>query len=70
MRWVTRLGLAIVAAERGWPVREFSAPVPLRSRLRSRSSAVAVLAIGLGAALVLGGALALGRRRPSFERSC
>jgi HAD superfamily hydrolase (TIGR01490 family) len=62
-------GLRRVAAERGWPIREFSAPVPLRSRLRSRGSAVAVLAIGLGAALVLGGVLALGRRRPSFERS-
>ena len=58
-------GLRRVAAERGWPVREFTAPVPLRSRLRPH---VPTVAIGVGAVLALGCALALGRRRHSFER--
>ncbi|SHK42790.1 HAD-superfamily subfamily IB hydrolase, TIGR01490 [Pseudonocardia thermophila] len=61
-------GLRRVAVERGWPVRQFVAPVPLRSKLRSRGPAT-VLAIGVGAAIALGGALVLGRRRPSFARS-
>jgi HAD superfamily hydrolase (TIGR01490 family) len=61
-------GLRRVAAERGWPVREFTAPVPLRTRLRPHAPA-AVLAIGVGAALAVGGALVRGRRRHSFERS-
>ncbi|MDN5861037.1 MAG: HAD-IB family hydrolase [Pseudonocardia sp.] len=56
-----------VAAQRHWPVWQFNAPVPLRSRLRP-DAATAVLAIGMGAALV-GGVLALGRRRHSLEQS-
>jgi HAD superfamily hydrolase (TIGR01490 family) len=52
------------AAEHGWPVRTFSRPVPLRSRLRP-SPAVTGTAVGVSAAAVAGIAwYAAKRRRP------
>jgi HAD superfamily hydrolase (TIGR01490 family) len=48
-------GLRALAAERGWPVLEFSKPVSLRSRFQTPSgAAVAVTAIGLGAIATAG----------------
>ena len=51
------------AAERGWPVREFQHPVPLRQRLRDkRAVPVAAAAVGVGVGLAVGIAW-YGRRR-------
>jgi HAD superfamily hydrolase (TIGR01490 family) len=50
------------AAEQGWPIRTFSRPVPLRSRLRP-SPAVTGTAVGVGAAVVVGIAWYAARRR-------
>ncbi len=51
------------AAERGWPVREFRHPVPLRQRLRARRTVpVAAAAVGVGVGLAIGVAW-YGRRR-------
>ncbi len=57
------------ATEHGWPVRTFSRPVPLRSRLRP-SPAVTGTAVGVGAAAVAGIAwYAARRRRPGLPAS-
>jgi hypothetical protein len=51
------------AADRGWPVREFRHPVPLRQRLRDkRAVPVAAAAVGVGVGLAVGIAW-YGRRR-------
>jgi HAD superfamily hydrolase (TIGR01490 family) len=50
-----------VAQERGWPVRSFVAPVRLRSRIRP--VAPVVVAVGVGAAALVGVGIAAGRRR-------
>ena len=48
-------GLRLLAAERGWPVLEFTKPVSLRSRFHTPSgTAVAVTAIGIGAIATAG----------------
>jgi HAD superfamily hydrolase (TIGR01490 family) len=48
-------GLRALAAERGWPVLEFTKPVSLRSRFPTPSgTAVAVTAIGIGAIATAG----------------
>ncbi|MBP2340327.1 HAD superfamily hydrolase (TIGR01490 family) [Saccharothrix coeruleofusca] len=53
-----------VAAQRGWPVLTFSDPVSLRARLpRPSGAAVAVTAIGLGAATAAAGVAWYGLRR-------
>lgn len=56
-----------IAAQRGWPVLTFSDPVSLRARIpRPSGTAVAVTAIGLGAATAAGVAwYGLRRRRRS-----
>jgi HAD superfamily hydrolase (TIGR01490 family) len=50
------------AVEHGWPIRTFSRPVPLRSRLRP-SPAVTGTAVGVSAAAVAGFAWYAARRR-------
>lgn len=48
-------GLRALAAERGWPVLEFTKPVSLRSRFHAPSgTTVAVTAIGIGAIATAG----------------
>ncbi|MCS7484229.1 HAD family hydrolase [Umezawaea endophytica] len=57
-------GLRKIAAQRGWPVLTFSDPVSLRARISTPSgTAVAVTAIGLGAAAAAGVAWYGMRRR-------
>ncbi|HEY8474952.1 MAG TPA: HAD family hydrolase [Natronosporangium sp.] len=56
------------AAERGWPVREFRNPVPLRQRLRDRRAVpVAAAAVGVGVGLAVGIAWYGRRRRRAAE---
>jgi HAD superfamily hydrolase (TIGR01490 family) len=48
-------GLRRIAAERGWPVREFRHPIPLRRRLRDRPAVpVAAGVLGVGVAVAIG----------------
>jgi HAD superfamily hydrolase (TIGR01490 family) len=57
------------ATERGWPVREFRHPVPLRQRLRARRTVpVAAAAVGVGVGLAIGVAWYGRRRRNSSAR--
>lgn len=57
------------AAERGWPVREFRHPVPLRQRLRARRTVpVAAAAVGVGVGLAIGVAWYGRRRRNNSAR--
>ncbi|HEV7871973.1 MAG TPA: HAD-IB family hydrolase [Modestobacter sp.] len=44
-------GLRRIAAERGWPVLEFTRPVSLRSRFGARTPVVTSAAVGVGAAV-------------------
>jgi HAD superfamily hydrolase (TIGR01490 family) len=56
-----------LAVERGWPVRTFNRPVPLRSRLRP-SPTVTGTAVGVGAAVAGFAWYAARRRRPAAPR--
>jgi HAD superfamily hydrolase (TIGR01490 family) len=57
------------ATDRGWPVREFRHPVPLKHRLRARRTVpVAAAAVGVGVGLAIGVAW-YGRRRRNNSSS-
>ena len=51
------------AVQRGWPVLEFSRPVALGSRMRLPSGRSTMTALGVGTAVVVGGAIYLNFRR-------
>lgn len=50
------------AEQRGWPIREFRHPVPLRQRLKARRAVPVAAALGIGVGLAAGVAW-YGRRR-------
>jgi phosphoserine phosphatase len=52
-----------IAVQRGWPVLEFSRPVALGSRMRLPSGRSTMAALGVGTAVVVGGAIYLNLRR-------
>jgi hypothetical protein len=52
-----------IAAQRGWPVLEFTRPVALGSRMKLPSSRSTMAALGVGTAVVVGGAIYLNLRR-------
>ncbi len=52
-----------IAAQRGWPVLEFSRPVALGSRMKLPSGRSTMAALGLGTAAVVGGAIYLNLRK-------
>lgn len=60
-------GLRRAATERGWPVREFRHPIPLRRRLRATRTVPLAAAVGVGVGLAVGVAWYGRRRRRSQE---
>ena len=52
-----------MAAERGWPVLDFSKPVELRKRVRVTASRTTLAGVALGAGAVAASAVVLASRR-------